>query len=192
MAIVADGHHGGLRRCPRLTAGVHLAIVQLLVCCAAARPACRLPDSACRSGRAVAGAAGGVQGGGFPPWECVLPPLCSPPDRMVGSASATCACDLIERAHGPLSPTCMSMCKCAMYKSKNILECGCDPNYIKLNPQSGARLVFGLALTFSFYLENTEFSCWACVHVCVYSYSERNRSGSCSGSWTHRGRSIKP
>ena len=73
--MVADGHRGGLRRCPRLTAGVHLAIVQLVVVgrLLSVLAACRLGLAG--QSRDVAGAAGGVQGGGTPPWQCTPLPL---------------------------------------------------------------------------------------------------------------------
>ena len=102
LAIVADRHHGGLRRCPRLTAGVHLAIVQLLVCCAAARRACRLPGSACRSGQGCCGRRRRGPGGRHSPLamhaaaasESPADHHCTPPAR---------AC-LSREGSGPLSP----------------------------------------------------------------------------------------
>ena len=75
VAIVADGHHSGLRRCPRLTAGVHLVIVQLLVVVRLLGVLAACQVQLADRGRAVAGGAGGVQGGGIPPWQCTPLPL---------------------------------------------------------------------------------------------------------------------
>ena len=73
--MVADGHRGGLRRCPRLTAGVHLVIVQLLVVVRLLGVLAACQVQLADRGRAVAGGAGGVQGGGIPPWQCTPLPL---------------------------------------------------------------------------------------------------------------------
>ena len=75
LAIVADRHRGGLRRCPRLTAGVHLVIVQLLVVVRLLGVLAACQVQLADRGRAVAGGAGGVQGGGIPPWQCTPLPL---------------------------------------------------------------------------------------------------------------------
>ena len=109
LAIVADRHRGGLRRCPRLTAGVHLVIVQLLVVVRLLGVLAACQVQLADRGRAVAGAAGGVQGGGTPPWEWVPPPLLLPPDPTDADHQRPPVRPPFERAHGPLSPLCMSM-----------------------------------------------------------------------------------
>ena len=85
LAIVADRHRGGLRRCPRLTAGVHLVIAQLVVIVRLLGVLAACQVQLADRGRAVAGAAGGVQGGGFPPGNgCRRRSVCHPID---GSAA---------------------------------------------------------------------------------------------------------
>ena len=58
-----------------LTAGVHLVIVQLLVVVRLLGVLAACQVQLADRGRAVAGGAGGVQGGGIPPWQCTPLPL---------------------------------------------------------------------------------------------------------------------
>ena len=98
LAIVAEGHRGGLRRCPRLTAGVHLVIVQLLVVVRLLGVLAACQVQLADRGRAVAGAAGGVQGGGHSPLGMgAATALFATRPTGRQRLTATCACDLIVR-----------------------------------------------------------------------------------------------